>query len=393
MNLPLGDSLIGDAIMVGSTPKYDPIKAFEGWLADSPSPINFFNVLQFFNKFDDHIQLRQFILYHKGDFTPVIYRMSRISKIEFVTYNSKSWLFTARSIPKDQGNDIEGILAIVPGKFPNMFRVVTVSKSLFWSNIVRKLVKRSYPEAMPVFFKQNEIREALKNLENNVEDKLRIRILDATLKAKRDTRQIQGKSKFNTDRVWRDLSIDEMFEEATEKNQWFTSLTFAIQKAIGKQEQSYHTIATGRIGKFGEIFSNFYFNSIEEHVISTLESYASDRLELYQKRGIREREYRPSPPLEILFSFNIFDDIEEIRRFGRTMAKYPDSSIAVFHGNPYYHANIADYDDGSSFDVWILSPNRVLIAPQARSTPQGLERIISYVFYEFREGAVREYVE
>ena len=49
--------------------------------------------------------------------------------------------------------------------------------------------------------------------------------------------------------------------------------------------------------------------------------------------------------------------------------------------------------DGSSFDLWILSPARVLIAPQAKASPQALERITSYIFYEFREGNIKEYVE
>jgi hypothetical protein len=373
--------------------KYDPIQEFESWVSNLPSPANFFGILPMFKKFDEHIQLRECILYHKGDFSTVIDKICRTAKFEVNSYNSMPWLFSARTIPKNDAEIIEGLLAFIPGKYPNMYRAVTVSKSSFWANVVQKLLRRSYPEAMRVFFKQNEIHEALKVLENNNGDNFRLHIMDGTLKAKRNTGQNQGKSQFNTDRVWRDQSIDEMFEEALEKNQWFTSLTFAIQRKIGKQQHFYSTVATGKIGKFGGVSSDFLFSEIEDHIISVLEGYASDRLELYQKRGIRERDYHPSPPLEIQYDVDVFSDIEEIRRFGRTMIKFPDSSIAVFHGNPYYHANIADFADGSSFDVWILSPSRVLIAPQARSTPQALERITSYIFYEFREGVVREYVE
>lgn len=376
-----------------AAPKYDPIQAFESWVSSLSSPNNFFGLLPMLKKFDDHIQLRESIIYHKGDFSSVIERISRIAKIEVNNYNSSTWLFSARIIGEDSAKENEGLLAFIPGKYPNMYRVITVSHSLFWTDVVRKLVKRSYPEAMRVFFKQNEIHDALKILENNTENNLRVHILDGTLKAKRDTVQNRGRSQFNTDRVWRDQSVDEMFEEALEKNQWFTSLTFAIQRKIGKESQNYFTIAKGKISKFGEVYCDSYFEEIEEYIITTLEGYASERLELYQMRGIRERDYKPSPPLEIKYNIDIFDEVEEIRRFGRTMVKYPESSIAVFHGNPYYHANIADFADGSSFDIWILSPDRVLIAPQARSTPQALERITSYIFYQFREGAVKEYAE
>lgn len=372
--------------------KYDPMRTFESLAINLASPDKFYGILPMFKKFDDHIQLREFILYHKGDFSSVIDKICHTAKVEVHGFDSSSWLYSVRTISKNEADVIEGLLAFIPGKYPNMFRAVTVSKSIFWANVVRKLVKRSYPEAMRVFFKQNEIHEALKILENNIGENGRVNILDGTLKAKRNAGQNLGRTQFNTDRVWRDQPVDEMFEDALEKNQWFTSLTFAIEKKNEKR-QTYPTVATGKIGKFGEVSSDAYFSEIEEYIISVLEGFASDRLALYQKRGIRERNFQSSPPLEIQYDIDVFDDIEEIRRFGKTMVNYPDSSIAVFHGNPYYHANIADFADGSSFDVWILSPNRVLIAPQARSTPQSLERITAYIFYEFREGTVSEYVE
>lgn len=374
-------------------PQYDPIKTFESWVSGLSSPDDFSGILSMFNKFDNHIFLRESILYHKGDFSGVIKKMSLFANFQIQSYDSIPWLYKVQSNIGNQEEKLSGLLVFIPGKFPNMYRAVTVSKSVFWNNAIRKLIRRAYPEAMRVFFKQNEIREALKVLENNVGEGFRVHILDGTLKAKRNKGESFKKALFNTDRVWRDQSIDEMFEEALEKSQWFTSLTFAIQKKLGKNPQVYSSVAIGKIGKFGEISSNFYFDMIEEHITSVLEGYAYDRLELYQNRGIRERDYKPSPPLEIKFSFDVFSDIEEIHRFGVSMEKYPDSSIAVFHGNPYYHANIADYEDGSSFDVWILSPNGILIVPQARATPQALERITSHIFYEFREGVVNEYVE
>jgi len=380
-------------MIYSSEQRFDPIKIFESWVSSLSSPDNFSGILSMFNKFDDHIFLRESILYHKGDFSPVIEKLSHVGKIEVQSYNTIPWLFSVRSITGDDKEERNGLMAIIPGKYPNMYRIVTVSKSIFWITTIRKLIKRAYPEAMRVFFKQNEIHEALKILEKNIDNNFRVHILDGTLKAKRNEGQNYGRPQFNTDRVWRDQSIDVMFEEAQEKNQWFSSLTFAIQRKQGKHLQRYSTVAIGKIGKFGEVSSNFYFNLIEDHLTSVLEGFASERLELYQRRGIRERNYQSSPPLEIQYEFDVFSNIEELHRFGRTIEKFPDSSIAVFHGNPYYHANVADYADGSSFDVWILSPNRILIAPQARSTPQALERITSHIFYEFREGIVREYVE
>jgi len=108
-------------------------------------------------------------------------------------------------------------------------------------------------------------------------------------------------------------------------------------------------------------------------------------------RGIRERRYAAGSPIEIEYSAEIFSDEEEVRRFGDVISKYPHSTRAVFHPNPYYHASIADFMDGSSFELWVLSPRRILIVPQAKSTEQAFQRLISHIFFEFREGEVHEY--
>ncbi len=161
-----------------------------------------------------------------------------------------------------------------------------------------------------------------------------------------------------------------MFNEALENSQWFSSLKFAIQKK-NRKTGKFSRVAMGKISKFGEISCDNYFEQIEEGFTSVLEGFASERLELYQCSGISER-IQTNTPLDIEYSTNVFDDVEEIRRFGRMMKGYPDSSIALFHGNPYYHASIADFSDGSSFDLWVLSPKRVLISPQAKSSPRSI---------------------
>lgn len=58
---------------------------------------------------------------------------------------------------------------------------------------------------------------------------------------------------------------------------------------------------------------------------------------------------------------------------------------------PYFHASIADVLDGSSFDIWVASPSRILIVPQAKASATAFVRLISHIFSEFGEGDVAEY--
>ena len=60
---------------------------------------------------------------------------------------------------------------------------------------------------------------------------------------------------------------------------------------------------------------------------------------------------------------------------------------------PRLNASIADIVDGSSFDMWVLSKNKIVVVPQAKSSAQAFERLIAYIFSKFNEGTVNVYEE
>jgi hypothetical protein len=296
----------------------DPIKLFEGWALSLSSPMDYKNLFPLLIRFGNHIFLREQIIYHKGDFLPVIKKFCLKSNIIITNYESKPWLLNAKIYSKAYGGFVEGIILIVPSKFPNMYKVVSVSKSSFWNLVVRKLIKKAYPAAMRVFFRQEEIRQAFEIYENTIGEDHRVRVLEATLKAKRDSNSIHSHHQFNTDRVWRDQPVKDIFEDAAEKGQWFSSITFATQK-INQKTKKFNSVAICKVFKFGEIFRDFYFEKIDDGLINVLEGFSSDRLELYQNRGLLERDFKPSPPLEVTYNLDLFNDLEEIRRFGRSI--------------------------------------------------------------------------
>jgi len=115
-------------------------------------------------------------------------------------------------------------------------------------------------------------------------------------------------------------------------------------------------------------------------------------MHLLDGRGIIERNYKPGPPLEIVYEENVFETSDMVRKFGEVLNHYKDASLVIYHGNPYFHANIADQKDGSSFEIWILSQKRILISPQAKTSVQALSRAISFIFDKFKEGIINEYV-
>jgi len=366
--------------------RHDPIMIFEGIAETSNDSGGIDTYLSMAQRMPQYVAIRQVVIYHRGDVLKAIDKLAwKFSSFESLNPNFP--VFRIGTIKNEQ--EISGVIALLPSRQPNLSRLITVSFSNFWSTAVRRLVRGFYPDAMPVFFKQQEIEDALGSLEIALPADHIIHLSDVTSREERSTSN--RRKEFDTRRLWTDSPWREVFSQAQQNGEWFTGLKFTILRE--RKTGSSQAVASGRIYKHGEIHYDYYHEKFTNTIIDSLEQRASERLTLFQERGIRERNYQPSDPIEISFDFDAFADVEDIREFGKIMAKYPHSTKAVYHGNPYYHASIADFLDGSSFEMWVLSQNKVVIVPQARSSALAFERLISYVFSEFNEGAVNVYEE
>ncbi len=334
---------------------------------------------------------RQFILFHKGSIIETLEKKFSWTYPQFQVVNPQArGIRLQKSVGRQEPRDVHGYIVILPGSQQNIYRLISISYADFWNNVVVRFVRQSYPEMMPTFFKQNEIKESLLLLEQNLGADYRIRITEVTTKEERPQQNSKRIRKYDTERRWTGLSIEDVFDQALERGQWFTSIRYSIQRRNPKTD-AYAKIASGRIHRRGEIYYDYLHDEISEYLIEVLETQASERLNLYSGRGIKERDYQAGLPLEILYKRDIFSETSEIVRFGEVIHSYPHATKAVYHSNPYYHASIADFLDGSSFDVWVLSPRRVVIVPQAKSTEQSLERLVSHIFVDFKEGTIGEY--
>jgi hypothetical protein len=52
-----------------------------------------------------------------------------------------------------------------------------------------------------------------------------------------------------------------------------------------------------------------------------------------------------------------------------------------------------DYYDGSSFDVWVVSNNRIVVVPQFRGSLQAIKRLVNHIFDTYAEGQIEDYTE
>ena len=342
--------------------------AFEHMILSSDSYEELFVRINLFPKLPPFTYFRNYLFYSNNKISETFDNVKEHT-INIIDGIKKAEINAYRVFNKN--HDLFGYFVVTPiESFSNLFNVFTIADYELAYRIENKILRRIYPFGTRTFFKQDEMFSALKNLETQLIGNYSIIILDTVFKGK--DKDPSNVSYIKTERSWKKQTIQEAFEEAQERNEWFSSIKFSINKnyarnVIGKK------IAECRINKDGEIYYSGFNDYLQSYLQGPLIEFVNQRLIKFYNRGIRERAYVPGLPLEIQYNFNRFEDIEEIKRFGVTIRKYPNSSIAVYHSNPYYHASLADFIDGSSFDIWILSSTRIIIKPQLKATPQAIE--------------------
>jgi hypothetical protein len=114
-------------------------------------------------------------------------------------------------------------------------------------------------------------------------------------------------------------------------------------------------------------------------------------LNLFAHRSRKDNPNLDAKPLAISFPAGQFDDVGENAKFIRAMRTLKTASVSVLHGNPYIHLAVIDYFDGSTFDVWVLDPNSIIVVPQMYGSVGAIKRLVNHVFDTYAEGEVSEY--
>jgi hypothetical protein len=191
-----------------------------------------------------------------------------------------------------------------------------------------------------------------------------------------------------TVREWTHAAWEAAIRVVSARRQIVTTVSLAFHRRIGDRIDITPT-ALCKISKKGEIDLTGNYDLLWQQVISHVAEVGQRKLTFYSKRGLRERHFNPAP-LAINYSADVFSDPQEVRRLVSTLTRYPKSMHSVQHGNPYAYVQVADSYDGSTFDVWALSHQRITVVPRLKATEAAVGRLIQYIFDEFREGTVEE---
>ncbi|MFB6187774.1 MAG: hypothetical protein ABEI86_13030, partial [Halobacteriaceae archaeon] len=96
----------------------------------------------------------------------------------------------------------------------------------------------------------------------------------------------------------------------------------------------------------------------------------------------REFGSRSVDSIQIEYDQNAIVGVEENIRLVDTLKGISNSSLTVYHDNPYLHASVLDFEDGSTVDVFLTSDEEIALVPGFRTSKRTLSRICEDVVEE-----------
>jgi len=260
--------------------------------------------------------------------------------------------------------------------FQNVFLAITVESADFVRRALLPFIEQNRSQIYLTFIRHDDLHSLLQNLRDGhgFSD---LRVVRASLISRRGETIIPSLS-------WPRLGLEGAFEYAQEQNGWFKSLTFEALRAS-------KVFAATSVYRNGVVRTDGEFDAVYGSLVLPMCQAINENVALFAGRGRRENPHLAVRPLAIDFGRDQFEDTEENVKLISAMRELENASVSVMHGNPYVSLSVVDYFDGSTFDLWVLNPREVIIVPQLKSSIAGIRRLISCIFDNYAEGAIRDF--
>lgn len=268
-------------------------------------------------------------------------------------------------------------------KYEKVYVALTIESSDFFRRVILPFIQGLYPTVIMTFITHKKLRNLLEEFQatNQFTD------LIITRASQRLRFEEEGKHKKVMPIVsWPDMDLTEAFNWVYQNNGWFQSLQFEVRKNSTR-------IAEISFTRQGIVRTNHIFSKVFEAFVLPVCKTIHENIEIFGHRSRRENSDLHAKPLVIDFGEEQFLEISENAKFIQAMRQLKTASVSVLHGNPYIHMSVIDYYDGSTFDLWVLNSNHLVIVPQMKGSISAIKRLINHVFDTYAEGEIKDYAE
>jgi hypothetical protein len=190
-----------------------------------------------------------------------------------------------------------------------------------------------------------------------------------------------SQKRVSTTREWTDETHQAVFDKLAAEKKWLAGLRLEVRG---------QSCGVGRIWRDATFSCESGFTLFFQSVVRFLGTSVAESRKFFDKRGRLANSNRGSRPVRIAYDEDVFADKKQNRRLLNTLRRLRDSSLSVYHPNPYFHASLVDYADGSSYDIWVTNPTSILVVPKRKATADSMERVCNFICDAFQEGDIQE---
>ena len=287
-----------------------------------------------------------------------------------------------REIRRREKRYVSGDFVLSRYKNTNIYIAMTHEKQEFVKKVLLRFFENSYSESSRLHLTSGQIQDILDLIKEELNCEIITDRVISYSKLNKEKFVIGGKKPRlkESDVRWTEEDYKISFERAAENDQWIDRISFYAQQ----EDRLLFHASLSREGLF-ECDNNV--RDFYEIITKYLLDIGRKSVNIYSNKSRTENngEIRP---IMIEYANNIFRNSEQNSRLIKIISEFPKSSYSVYHGNPYLHMSIVDYVDGSSYDLWVVSADKLIIVPQIRATFNSLSRLCEHILKRFLEGEI-----
>lgn len=291
------------------------------------------------------------------------------------SFISKSRIYTHRRDDSKEKiyRNVQGSFLVAPLGLDGAYVLITRESSSYVKDALKRLIYRSRVSSCLMRLTSDEIRNSLELLLMKRPGQLVVHRAIA-----RTTREESIISHEKT-------SLEEVYDEASQQKRRIHSLSFTLFDS-----STTAPILKAGISRDGHIvYRDGSLSLFFEALVSAAADIVRDRTRKLEGRE-RSRETGEVRPIRLTFNDSVFSESTDVLSFLDVVRNIPHGEFTLYHRNPYLHLGFFDFFDASEFDVFIDSPNSVMLVPQFRASVPSLFRFCQKVFEHFEEGTIEQ---
>ncbi len=293
---------------------------------------------------------------------------------------------------------LSGCFLLSSSEYAGIYNILTFENMDFVKNGIISFFNLYYPLVSPIYIDSNFMKNLLSEIEKELLDSKDPSLADMGIRSTR----ISSKSRIikkdamkeiESDLKWTDEPFEDTFINVFSNNEWVNSIDFILTPKMNIRPYNLELFDGIKcyLARNGLFKCNKKINFFYSTLINKISINAEENLKFFSNRERKGAKNLSPNPISIEFENDIFQDKAQNKKLIETLRDIPYSSVSVIHGNPYLHCSFLDNRDGSSYDLWVLSHNKIIIVPQMKSSFASLGKLCDSIFIGFREGNIKEF--